>query len=134
VPCQGCHESINGIGYGLEAFDAIGKYRRKDNGVTVDANGKLSGTDVDGDYEGAVALSAKLAASKQARYCAVRNWYRYAFGRNERNQDWCKLDALYATLEQQGGDLRRMLVELTASYEFMHRPASSVHSGRGRAR
>jgi hypothetical protein len=121
--CQGCHLRINGVGYGLEAYDSTGAYRTTDNGLSVDASGALMGTDVDGAFNGGIELSRKLADSKQVQYCAVRNWYRYAYGRNEATEDWCKLDALYDGLQSKGGDIRELLVQLVTSYEFMHRPA-----------
>ena len=120
--CQACHARINGIGYGLEAYDSTGRFRDKDNGLPIDASGTLMDTDVDGDYDGAIELSNKLAASEQVHYCAVRNWYRYAYARDEASGDWCKLDSLYDALQQGDGDIREMLVKLVSSYEFLHRP------------
>jgi hypothetical protein len=121
--CQNCHQRINGIGYGFEAFDATGHYRTTDNDQPVDATGELIGTDVDGTFDGATELSERLATSGQVEYCAVRNWFRYAFAREDQPGDWCKLDALYTALQQHDGDVRELLVQITSSYEFTHRPA-----------
>lgn len=125
--CQGCHQSINGIGYGFEAFDAIGAYRQQDRGQPVDASGDVMGTsDANGPYDGAVELSQKLADSRQVEQCAVKNWFRYAMAREEASNDSCKIDALYTALDQSGGDVRELLVALATSFEFTHRPAVSV--------
>jgi hypothetical protein len=35
--CQACHSYINPLGFSLEHFDAVGKFREKDNGKEVDA-------------------------------------------------------------------------------------------------
>ena len=35
--CQGCHSFINPLGFSLEHFDAVGKFREQDNGKAVDA-------------------------------------------------------------------------------------------------
>jgi hypothetical protein len=35
--CQGCHSFINPLGFSLEHFDAVGKFREEDNGKAVDA-------------------------------------------------------------------------------------------------
>ncbi len=120
--CQGCHKQINGIGYGFEAFDSIGRYRTMDNGMPVDASGELIGTDVDGKYDGAVDLSHKLASSKKVEACAVLNMYRYAHGRDASADEACKLDSLDTALEKAGGDLRELMVRIATSNEFMHRP------------
>jgi hypothetical protein len=37
--CMGCHRIINPLGFTLEHFDAVGRYREKDNGKHVDATG-----------------------------------------------------------------------------------------------
>jgi hypothetical protein len=120
--CQTCHKQINGIGYAFEAFDSTGKFRKKDNGIDVDATGELIGTDVDGKYDGAVELSHKLAESHKVEACVVRNLYRYAHGRDEAKTDECKLDGLNEALDKAKGDLRELMVQITTTYEFMHRP------------
>jgi hypothetical protein len=35
--CQGCHSFINPLGFSLEHFDAVGKFREEDNGKAIDA-------------------------------------------------------------------------------------------------
>ncbi len=41
--CASCHNRIDPLGYGLENFDAVGRWREKDNGQPVDAEGVLRG-------------------------------------------------------------------------------------------
>ena len=40
--CQACHSQINGVGFAFENFDAVGGYRDKEEGLPVDASGKLT--------------------------------------------------------------------------------------------
>jgi hypothetical protein len=125
--CQGCHKSINGIGYGLEAFDSIGRFRSTDNGLPVDASGELiSSINSDGPYNGGVELSKKLGDSDQVERCAVTNMYRYAMAREEKSNDSCKLDALNATMKASGGDIRELIVSIATSREFTHRKVASL--------
>jgi hypothetical protein len=35
--CQGCHSVINPLGFSLENFDAVGRFRTDENGKTIDA-------------------------------------------------------------------------------------------------
>jgi hypothetical protein len=35
--CMGCHSAINPLGFSLEHFDAVGKFRTEDNGKPIDA-------------------------------------------------------------------------------------------------
>jgi len=37
--CQGCHIMINPLGFSLEHFDAVGRFRETENGKPIDASG-----------------------------------------------------------------------------------------------
>jgi hypothetical protein len=39
--CQGCHRLMDPIGFALESFDAVGKFRREENGRPIDTAGTL---------------------------------------------------------------------------------------------
>jgi hypothetical protein len=81
--CRGCHDVIDGVGFGFEQFDGLGALRTIENGSPVDTSGTLLGTDVDGPFVGVSALAAKLADSEQALGCFEKQIYRYAMGREE---------------------------------------------------
>jgi cytochrome c5 len=47
--CAGCHKIMDPLGFALENFDAVGKWRMRDEGHVIDASGQLTdGTRVDG--------------------------------------------------------------------------------------
>jgi hypothetical protein len=47
--CSGCHRIMDPIGFSLENFDAVGKWRTKEGSIRIDASGELTdGTKVDG--------------------------------------------------------------------------------------
>jgi hypothetical protein len=47
--CSGCHRIMDPIGFSLENFDAVGKWRTKEGASRIDATGELAdGTKVDG--------------------------------------------------------------------------------------
>ncbi|PWT85474.1 MAG: hypothetical protein C5B57_02855 [Blastocatellia bacterium] len=47
--CAGCHKLMDPLGFALENFDAVGKWRTRDAGRPIDASGQLTdGTLVDG--------------------------------------------------------------------------------------
>ncbi|HEY6529422.1 MAG TPA: DUF1588 domain-containing protein, partial [Cellvibrionaceae bacterium] len=85
--CQTCHEKrINPLGFGLEDYDTIGRYRSTDlNHLAIDSSGiwygitKLDGGDVQ-SFNGARDLSRKLAASDSVQACLVANSFRFAVG------------------------------------------------------
>ncbi len=43
--CMNCHGMINPLGFTLENFDAIGRYRARENGHTVDSSGQYEDTE-----------------------------------------------------------------------------------------
>lgn len=119
--CQGCHLSINGIGMAFEQFDTIGRFRIEENGLPVDSSGELFVGEGAGVFDGIVELSDKLSQSQQVQACAVKNFYRSAFGQTEASEDQCQLEFLQQALAEHQGDLREVLVELVASAQFAGR-------------
>jgi hypothetical protein len=117
--CSGCHSLIDGLGFGLEAYDGIGAYRSKDLGVAVDTRGQITATlDIDGAYSGARELGARLAESAQVHACVPTQWFRYAFGRREGADDACSLDALQTAFAASDGDLEELMIALIQSDAF----------------
>jgi len=56
--CAGCHRLMDPIGFSLENFDGIGRWRDKEEGLTIDASGTLfTGASIDG----VVALRREIA-------------------------------------------------------------------------
>jgi len=47
--CAGCHKLMDPIGFALENFDGVGKWRTRDSGFQIDASGQMfDGTKLDG--------------------------------------------------------------------------------------
>ena len=79
--CAGCHKLIDGVGFGFEHYDAVGKWRDLEGGKPVDATGNILGTgEIDGPYDGILQLNAKLATSQRAAKCITKNWLEYGLG------------------------------------------------------
>ena len=78
--CAVCHERIDPIGFGLENFDGIGRWRETDNDQPVDARGTLPGGET---FEGPVELKAILLDRKEefARMVSAQT-LKFALGRD----------------------------------------------------
>ncbi len=116
--CSGCHSLIDGIGLALENYDGMGVYRTEENGNAVDASGTLLGTDVDGEFVGAVELAHKLADSTTLRECVTTQWFRFAFGRGEQTRDECEMAALRAAFAESDGDVRELMIAIATGDAF----------------
>jgi len=124
--CAACHKLMDGLGLGFEAYDPIGRWRTQDQGLPVDSSGTVVGTDVDGDFVGGAALASKLAQSAEVRGCVVKQWFRYANGRQEIDADTCTLQNLSSQFDSGGHDMRDLRVKIALSDAFRFR---SLHGG-----
>ncbi|HEU0033947.1 MAG TPA: DUF1592 domain-containing protein [Kofleriaceae bacterium] len=73
--CASCHTVMDPIGFGLDQFDAIGKYRTEDGGYAIDATGSLFGQIPFNDGRG---LAAALAEQPNVYRCIVEKLYTYS--------------------------------------------------------
>jgi hypothetical protein len=119
--CGSCHKVFDAMGYGLEGYDAIGRWRDLDHGKKVDTSGELIGSDVDGKFVGAVELGKLLAKSKTVSDCMATQWFRFAAGRTDTGRDQCSLDILRQKFTESGGDMRELLVQFTQTDAFLFR-------------
>jgi hypothetical protein len=78
APCNGCHVSMNPIGFGLEVFDAVGALRSMDHGKPIDASGKLPDGQTFADTEGLMQL---LKQDPRFPACMTKKILTYALGR-----------------------------------------------------
>jgi hypothetical protein len=120
--CAACHKAIDGIGFGFGNYDALGQWRTQQFGQNVDASGEFVNTDIDGNFDGAVAMGAKLAESRQVRACIANQWLGYALAVRRNNLDACMTDPLVKALDASNGDLRELVVALVKSAAFRYRP------------
>lgn len=96
--CAGCHKVIDPFGFALENYDAIGRWRTKDNGHAIDASILVDYLDeAPAKTGGPVEALKTFTNSAMFKQCFVRQLFRYYMGR----------------LEEPGDDplLRRMFLE-----------------------
>ncbi|WP_437665568.1 DUF1592 domain-containing protein [Sorangium sp. So ce1182] len=130
--CQNCHQFIDPLGFALETYDALGRYRATENGAPIDATGEILGTeDADGEVDGGVELAERLASSVDARACFVEHWFRYAVRRGGSEGDACELESLGDAFEEEGGDIRALLVRIVKSEAFRTRRVAEIAGDTG---
>jgi hypothetical protein len=124
--CAGCHVLLDGIGFGFERYDQLGRYRETENNLPIDDSGQVvdSGDPaLDGDFQGAIELSQRMANNDTVRNCIATQWYRYAMGRVEDSTDECSLNDIKTRFSSSNGSFRELLVAITLSDAFRYRPA-----------
>jgi hypothetical protein len=116
--CASCHLSIDGIGFGLEHYDSIGRFRATDNGVSVDASGSLEATRVGGTFVGARELGERLADSEVVHACVAQHWFRFATGRKEQGRDSGDLEAATSAFSASATSLPALLRAIVMTDAF----------------
>jgi hypothetical protein len=121
--CGSCHSMMDPIGLSFSRYDALARYRTKDDtGAPIDSSGTLSGTgDVDGPVASAVDLAHKLATSAGVRACIEQKIYSYALGRLPETFDSCELKRIDAHVQSKGGKLSELAAALVYSSAFRQR-------------
>jgi hypothetical protein len=122
--CALCHDMMDGIGFGLENYDQLGRFRSYENGHPIDTSGELVLTvdpALEGTFAGPLELSDRLSQSPQVYQCLATQWYRYATGRIETDADLCSIQQATDALVKSGGNLRELLVNLALTDGFRFR-------------
>ncbi|RMF43453.1 MAG: DUF1592 domain-containing protein [Planctomycetota bacterium] len=118
--CANCHRILDPIGFGLENFDAIGRWRDVDaNGHSIDAAGELpDGTRFSSPRE----LKAAIASHREQ---FVRNFVRrllaYALCRRLEGYDEVVVDSMMQDIAQQEYRAQAVIRAVVTSYPFTHR-------------
>ncbi len=118
--CANCHKVLDPIGFGLENFDAIGRWRDKDNaGVAIDSAGQIPA----GETFTSPAELKQLMANRKADIARnlTERFMAYSLGRKLEGYDEVVIDKLMEKLAQDDYRMRTMIKEVTASYLFTHR-------------
>ncbi|MBC7533498.1 MAG: DUF1592 domain-containing protein [Oligoflexus sp.] len=105
--CKSCHGIIDPIGFGLEAYDAVGALRSLDSaGKPVDTKGTLPGGEAFTDAEGLVNV---IYESPHFRKCLTKKLYSYALGRATTALDKGYLKNIEIKLAQDQGSLEQLI-------------------------
>jgi hypothetical protein len=118
--CANCHRTLDPIGFGLENFDAVGRWRdRNESGIAIDSAGKLP---TGAAFSNPAELKRLLAGreSDLARNLTER-FMAYALGRPLEGYDEVVIDQLMARIAADEYRVRTILTEVIASYLFTHR-------------
>lgn len=118
--CANCHKMLDPIGFGLENFDAMGRWRDKDdNGKAIDASGELpSGKRFSSPKE----LKA-IIAERGDEFCRnlLERLLAFALCRRLEGYDELVVDALMQEIKADGYRMQTLIGSIVTSYPFTHR-------------
>lgn len=133
--CASCHDRMDPLGFGLENFDGIGRWRNEDSGVAIDSAGQLpSGETFSGPAE---LKSVLMNRSGDFRRHFVRKLLGFALGRELNKFDVCVIDSSLKKLDEHENRSHVLIEEIAMSYPFQYRyyresePVAEVPQSRG---
>jgi hypothetical protein len=133
--CNGCHSQFNPIGFVLEQYDALGRYRTEER-ILDEATGEVLATlPIDSmaaprinpgdarEISTGPQLSEMVAASHALEPCFARQYFRFTYAREEDDLDGCALEAVRSALAGDAGDLANALRAIALEPSFRARRA-----------
>jgi hypothetical protein len=126
--CKQCHQYIDGIGFGFEAYDGVGAYRTAENGAAIDIGGSVLGLETGSmsstPFQGPAELGKLLAQSPTAQACAATQYFRYTRGFQETNADACAVVHLQQAFAQKGLNFKELMISTVLEESFRVRRAT----------
>jgi len=117
--CAVCHDEIDPIGFGLENFDAIGRWRDTDSGQPIDATGTLPTGE---SFAGPVELKQiLLGRSKEFAEMISERMLGFALGRNLEYYDQPAVEEISRAVIRSEYSAQALITEIVASYPFRFR-------------
>jgi hypothetical protein len=125
--CAGCHQLFDGIGFAMESYDAIGRYRTTDRGKPIDPSGAIPLPSRDNDPNRLLTfadysdLLSKLSNEPDVYDCFASQYLTYATGRALSELDACERRALGTEFAEQGYGIEALILGLLGSKQFTER-------------
>lgn len=111
--CQACHTKINGLGFALENFDAVGRYRTKERNRPVDASGRYTNrAEKTIQFTGARSLAEFVAESEDAKRAFVSRAFLHFAKQPPAAYGADTLDELMKKFEQADMNVPALIVEI----------------------
>lgn len=117
--CAGCHKKMDPLGYALDRFDAVGRWRENQNGQPLDTFGQLpTGEKFDGPGE-----LKQIIRKRQEEFVrnATEQMLIYALGRELQDADECVIRDALAASRKENYRFSALVREIVQSYPFRYR-------------
>ena len=118
--CASCHARIDPLGFALESFDPIGRWREKySSGLPIDSSGKLFGEAQFKDIE--AFKDAILERPEKFMRAFSEHLLSYALGRELKITDKPSIDKITRRVMVDHGRFSTVVVEIAKSIPFRHK-------------
>jgi hypothetical protein len=114
--CQNCHSMINPLGFSLEHFDAVGRFRSREKEKPIDAAGSyktITGEAV--QFDGARQLAEFLSGSREVHRCFVEQLFHNLVKQPVAAYGPRQLDDLEAAFVDEGFNIQNLMIQIMKS-------------------
>lgn len=125
--CNLCHRKIDPLGFALEHFDPIGRWRQKypkqsgsDQRQEIDSSGALLSGETFSNYKEFTQVLAETR-TRTLQACIVTKLIEYSTGRHMERADEYEIEEIIDRLQQSGGGMRQLVIEALTSDIFLSR-------------
>lgn len=115
--CKSCHALINPLGFSMENFDAVGRFRTDEQGNAVDATAKIP-TSPRIEVDGLADLSQTLARDPMVRSCLARQFTTWALRRSVDQGQFCEVRARSKSFFEEAGPIASLVRAVLTSDNF----------------
>jgi Protein of unknown function (DUF1592)/Protein of unknown function (DUF1588)/Protein of unknown function (DUF1595)/Protein of unknown function (DUF1587)/Protein of unknown function (DUF1585) len=133
--CASCHRLMDPIGFGLENYDAVGKWREQEAivfevpgprgrpttktvSLPIDGKGEIAGL-TNATFSEPRSIGRLLADSRACQECVVKQVFRFAFGRVETPADREVLKSVTTAFRESGFKFKELLIALVRAPQFL---------------
>jgi len=123
--CAACHARMDPIGFALENFDAVGRWRGEDAGAPIDAGGKLpDGT----EFQGPAGLGQLLLTKYRDDFLrtATEKLLTYALGRGVEYYDYPAIRSINRDAARDNHRISSWILAIVKSPPFQMRRGSDL--------
>jgi Protein of unknown function (DUF1592)/Protein of unknown function (DUF1588)/Protein of unknown function (DUF1587)/Protein of unknown function (DUF1595)/Protein of unknown function (DUF1585)/Planctomycete cytochrome C len=118
--CASCHQQMDAMGFALENFDAVGRWRNTDGPFPIDPAGELIGGRKFSDV-GELKQLLKSGENKKFARTLTANLLTYGLGRGLEAYDSCTIEDIRVRLVADDYKIRNILFGIVESRAFQHR-------------
>ena len=114
--CAGCHTTMNPLGFALENYDAVGRYREKEKDKAVDATGSyLTRAGDVAKFGNAKELANFLAGSEEVHAAFAQQMFHHYAKQPVRAYGLQRPQELRKSFAESGYNVRKLVVEITTT-------------------
>jgi hypothetical protein len=126
--CAACHRNMDPLGFGLENYDAIGRWRDMDGAFRIDASGALP----DGQRFGTAAEMRALLVSQLPQFSRnlTSRMMTYALRRGLERYDRRTVESVHRAVAADGYRLRTIVYQIVKSLPFQARRGERTSGAR----